>query len=81
MYGPLRNFPMGLGGLFAAPPDPSTAIEDRVKDVQDAAVKWLEGRSELYRQAVYQYLYGLGHRIPQGSPHDNLRRLAKKEQS
>lgn len=78
---PLRNFPLGLGGLFAGKEFKTMTNEDRVKEVQDDVVRDLERKGELYRQAAYQYLYGLGHRVPQGSPHDNLLRIAKKEQT
>lgn len=76
---PLRSWPLGLGGLFAGWDDKPMTNEDRVKEVQDDVVRALEHKGELFRQAAYQYLYGLGHRVPQGSPHDNLLRIAKKE--
>ena len=76
---PLRNWPLGLAGLFAGSEKKMQTNEERVKEVQDQVVDALENRGELYRQAAYQYLYGLGHRVPTGSPHDNLLRLAKKE--
>jgi hypothetical protein len=71
-----NHFPLGLGGLYAGMA--TLDIEDRVTQVQESVKSEAESHSELWRQAMYQYLYGCGHRIPTDM-HRALRTLAKKE--
>jgi hypothetical protein len=74
-----QGFPFGLSGMLPGTEDTAMTPDERVRTTQDEVVRLLEHRSELFRQAAYQYLWSLGHRIPVGSPHDNLLRLARKE--
>jgi hypothetical protein len=62
----------------ATPTSPPQTPEERVRSVQDHVAQTFENASPLYRQAVYQYLWALGHRIT-GHPHATLIDLAKKE--
>lgn len=60
--------------------NPSDDLEQFVTTLQDDVKNVIDGHGEVWRQAAYQYLYGLGHRIPT-DPHNELRRLSKKVQT
>lgn len=72
----VRGFPMGLGGLYARAV--SDDLEERVTSVQEDVKDTAENHSDLWCQAMYQFLYGRGHRVPPDM-HNELRKLAKKE--
>lgn len=74
------NFPLGLNGMLAGKTAAMAAnpVEELVVEAQESVARDVRDRGELWRQAMYQYLYGMGHRIPTDLPSE-LRRLAVKE--
>jgi hypothetical protein len=71
------GWPLGLTGMLE---DRTMTIEERLRQVEDAVRDWCDCHDELSRQAMYQYLYTLGHRIPTGAFHANLAAIARRTQ-